>query len=77
MKIVYFFKIRKLEIICFNTGICFLLIKTNLDNTDEFTDILNFNYRFRDIQKKMKELEHIKIYIYKQILFQMLKNSQI
>ena len=47
-----FFKIRKLEIVCFNTGICFLLIKTNLDNTDEFTDILNFNYRFRDIQKE-------------------------
>lgn len=47
-----FFGIRKLEIICFNTGICFLLIKTNLDNTDEFTDILNFNYRFRDIQKE-------------------------
>ncbi len=50
-----FFKIRKLEIICFNTGICFLLIKTSLDSTNEFTDLLNFNYRFRDIQKKMNE----------------------
>ena len=47
-----FFKIRKLEIICFNTGICFLLIKTSLDSTNEFTDLLNFNYRFRDIQKE-------------------------
>ncbi len=47
-----FFKIRKLEIVCFNTGICFLLMKTNLDNIDEFFDVLNFNYRFRDIQKK-------------------------
>lgn len=47
-----FFGIRKLEIICFNTGICFLLIKTSLDSTNEFTDLLNFNYRFRDIQKE-------------------------
>lgn len=47
-----FFKIPKIEIICFNTGICFLLIKTSLDSTNEFTDLLNFNYRFRDIQKE-------------------------
>ena len=26
-----FFKIPKVEIICFNTGICFLCIKTNIE----------------------------------------------
>ncbi len=44
-----FFTIQKIEIICFNTGICFLNIKTNLENSNKFTDILNFNYKFRSI----------------------------
>ena len=46
-----FFKIQKIELVCFKTGICFLLMKTNVENTDEFADVLNFNYRFRDIQR--------------------------
>ena len=46
-----FFKIQKIELVCFKTGICFLLMKTNVENTDEIADVLNFNYRFRDIQK--------------------------
>ena len=44
-----FFDISKIEIICFNTGICFLCFKTNVENTNRFDDILNFNYKFRDI----------------------------
>lgn len=44
-----FFTIQKIEIICFNTGICFLSIKTNIENSDKFSDILNFNYKFRSI----------------------------
>ena len=59
-----FFGIRKLEIICFNTGICFLCIKTNIENTNRFDDLLNFNYKFRDITSKadeLKEFENIKI----------------
>lgn len=49
-----FFGIRKLEIICFNTGICFLCIKTNIENTNRFDDLLNFNYKFRDIKQKFQ-----------------------
>ncbi len=44
-----FFTIQNIEIICFNTGICFLNIKTNIENSDKFSDILNFNYKFRSI----------------------------
>lgn len=50
-----FFKIQKIEIICFNTGVCFLALKTNIEDTDKFTDILNFNYKFRDINSEVKE----------------------
>lgn len=44
-----FFTIPKMEIICFNTGICFLNVKTNIENSSKFSDILNFNYKFRSI----------------------------
>lgn len=50
-----FFKIQKIEIICFNTGICFLAIKTDIEDTDRFSDLLNFNYRFRDINSEANE----------------------
>ncbi len=55
-----FFKIQKLQIICFNTGICFLLMKTTLDNSKELADVLNFNYRFRDIQKENEDIGNYK-----------------
>lgn len=45
-----FFTIQKMEIVCFNTGICFLKIKTNIENSSRFSDILNFNYKFRSIR---------------------------
>ena len=44
-----FFTISKIEIICFETGICFLVIKTNIEDDNSFTNVLNFNYKFRDI----------------------------
>lgn len=47
-----FFKLRNIEIICFNSGICFLCMKTNIENTDNFGDLLNFNYKFRDINQE-------------------------
>ncbi len=59
-----FFKIQKIELICFNTGICFLLIKTNLEDSEDFRDTLNFNYKFRDIYSEfaiLKEYENIRI----------------
>lgn len=46
-----FFKIQKLELVCFNTGICFLVMKTNIEDSQSFSDVLNFNYKFRDIRQ--------------------------
>ena len=59
-----FFNIEKIEIICFKTGICFFAMKTNLENTNEVRDLLNFNYRFREINSEfltLKNYENIKI----------------
>lgn len=59
-----FFDIEKIELVCFNTGICFLLIKTYLDKIKEFSEILNFNYKFRQIDydnEKFRSYEKIKI----------------
>lgn len=58
-----FFDINKIDIICFNTGICFLCIKTNIENTDRFDDVLNFNYKFRDINQEFKTNKYEKIKI--------------
>ena len=59
-----FFDITKVEMMCFNTGICFLLLKTALTENQDFSDVLNFNYKFRDINSKAehsKQYEAIKI----------------
>ena len=59
-----FFEISEIKIICYKTGIAFLIFKTNLENTDKFSDILNFNYKFREINSDaydLKEYENIKI----------------
>lgn len=53
-----FFRIQKIEVICFNTGICFLCIKTNIEDSEEFSDILNFNYKFRDINQEFNNLNN-------------------
>ena len=53
-----FFKIPKIEIICFNTGICFLCIKTNIEESDKFSDLLNFNYKFRDINQEFANMNN-------------------
>ena len=47
-----FFTIPKVEVICFQTGICFLVIKTTVDDDTSFANILNFNYKFRDIKQE-------------------------
>lgn len=59
-----FFNIDKIEIVCLDTGICFLVIKTEVDNLENFSDLLNFNYKFKDIKSdfdKLKEYNNIKI----------------
>lgn len=52
-----FFNIRKIEVICFSTGICFLAIKTNVEEDEDFANVLNFNYKFRDINNEYLNLE--------------------
>lgn len=59
-----FFEISEIKIICYKTGVCFLVFKTNLENTKNFSDVLNFNYKFREINSiaySLKEYENIKI----------------
>lgn len=53
-----YFSIQKIEVICFNTGICFLCIKTNIEEVESFSNILNFNYKFRDINQENSNLEN-------------------
>ena len=53
-----FFKIPKIELICFNTGICFLCIKTNIEDSEKFSDVLNFNYKFRDINQEFSSMNN-------------------
>ena len=53
-----FFDIEKIEIICFNTGICFFVMKTNLEGTNNFSDILDFNYKFKDIYSELSVLQN-------------------
>ena len=55
-----FFEISEIKIICYKTGVCFLVFKTNLENTKNFSDVLNFNYKFREINSiaySLKEYE--------------------
>ena len=59
-----FFKIEGIELICFRTGVCFFTMKTHLENTNKFTDLLDFNYRFKDINSEfasLKDYENINI----------------
>lgn len=58
-----FFKVQKIEVICFNTGICFFTMKTNIENTQSFSDVLNFNYKFRDIKQENNFKSYDKIYL--------------
>ena len=53
-----FFKIQKIGVVLFNTGICFLYLKTNIEDSDEFSSVLNFNYKFRDINQEGNNLNN-------------------
>ncbi len=59
-----FFKIQKIGIVLFNTGICFLYLKTNIEDSEDFSNVLNFNYKFRDINQEgnnLKNYDNIKV----------------
>lgn len=52
-----FFHMQKMQLICFHTGICFLVMKTNIEENKDFRDVLDFNYKFRDIHSELKGLK--------------------
>ena len=59
-----FFDIQKMDIICFKTGVCFLVLKTIIEGENNLSDVLNFNYKFRDINSELatlKNYENIRI----------------
>lgn len=53
-----FFDIPKIEIICFKTGVCFVVIKTIMEGENQFSDVLDFNYKFRDIHSEVSALKN-------------------
>lgn len=52
-----FFNVQKIEVICFKTGICFLAIKTSIEDYQNFSNILNFNYKFKSINQEQTNLD--------------------
>ena len=58
-----FFNVRKIEIICFYTGICFFTMKTNIEESNSCSDVLNFNYKFREINQETALNNYDKIYL--------------
>ena len=46
-----FFTIPKIDVVCFKNGVGFVLVKTIIEDDVSFSNILNFNYKFRDINK--------------------------
>lgn len=61
-----FFEITKLKLLCFKEGVCFLLIKAEVEESEyaKFSDILNLNYKFRNITPdafSLKDYDNIKI----------------
>ena len=52
-----FFKIQKIELICFMTGVCFVVLKTNLEDSNLFSELLDFNYKFSEINSELKDLK--------------------
>ena len=45
-----FFKIVKIEIICFKPNICFINIKTHVEDSDLLSDIMKFNQQFENVK---------------------------
>lgn len=58
------FGIHSIDLMCFQAGICFLILKTYLENMKDFSDILNFNYKFRELNSEFfgfKKYERINL----------------
>ena len=59
-----FFHMQKIQLVCFQTGICFLVMKTNIEGSHDLRDVLDFNYKFRDIYSEcnqLKQYENIRL----------------
>jgi hypothetical protein len=61
-----FFEISKIKLMCFKEGICFLILKVEIDEKEyiNFREVLNLNYKFRNITPeymRLKDYDHIKI----------------
>lgn len=54
-----FFKVQKVQIILFNTGIGFLCIKTTMENSNSFSDLLDFNNKLRNVKDKSNDNEKL------------------
>ena len=52
-----FFNVKKIEVICFKTGIGFLVMKTSIEDYQNFANILNFNYKFKSINQEQTNLD--------------------
>lgn len=52
-----FFNVQKIEVICFKTGIGFLVMKTSIEDYQNFANILNFNYKFKSINQEQTNLD--------------------
>ena len=52
-----FFNVQKIEVICFKTGIGFLVMKTRIEDYQNFANILNFNYKFKSINQEQTNLD--------------------
>lgn len=54
-----FFKVHKVQLIMFNTGIGFLCIKTTMENSKKFSDLLDFNNKLRNVKDKSNDNEKL------------------
>ena len=53
-----FFTIDQITIVCNASRNCFLLVKTHIDNLENIKQVLNFNYKFRELQMPQAELQY-------------------
>lgn len=71
-----FFTIDEIKIICTKTRRCLLLMKTHIENVKDIDQVINFNYKFREINTIPEELKnHDKIRI-QTTQFETTKNIQ-
>lgn len=72
------FGIRRIELICFEPGVCFLILKAHLDKAEVFTDdILDFNYKFRTINPRYQKKKKVEGIFLKNLRFENLEDFSV